>query len=183
MVLLESLQLPMGQPMPSFKLESPSKTVYSNSDLMGDKGLIILFTCNHCPYAKAIWGRVIELAKRVQPAGVNTVAINPNINPGYPADSPENMLKLIHDFDLPFPYLVDKDQQIAKEYQAQCTPDIYVVTPDMRLFYHGRLDDNWQNESRVMSQDLLKAVDCLVQNQPSPSPQFPAMGCSIKWLQ
>ena len=89
--------------------------------------------------------------------------------------------KIEHD-RIPFPYLIDNDQKIAKAYQAQCTPDLYLLKPDMTLFYHGRLDDNWKDESAVMQHDLYDAATLLSQNQSPPDIQHPSIGCSIKWV-
>tara|TARA_B100000700_G_scaffold262540_1_gene299152 strand:- start:9 stop:560 length:552 start_codon:yes stop_codon:yes gene_type:complete len=183
MVLLESLSLDLGHKMPDFTLDDPFGYSYNNHDLMGDKGLLIIFTCNHCPYAIAIWNRLIESRKSYVDLGVHMVAINPNINPDYPDDSPEAMKAKIKNDRIPFPYLVDLDQAVAKAYQAQCTPDLYLVKPDMTLYYHGRLDDNWKDETAVTNQELLESAKRLSQNQNPPETQYPAMGCSIKWLE
>ena len=182
MVLLESVNLPIHSKMPEFNLQDAlGKTIHSNN-IMGSHGLLVLFTCNHCPYAIAIWNRVIKASEQFKELGVNTVAINPNINPNYPADSPQAMKKMVIDDAIPFPYLVDQDQSIAKQYNAQCTPDLYLLAPDMTLFYHGRFDDNWQNEDQVQSHDCANAINLLVSQQSPPTKTWPSMGCSIKWL-
>jgi peroxiredoxin len=181
MVLLESLALELGMTMPRFTLKTPDGKVLSSEACHGSKGLLIAFTCNHCPYAIAIWERLIELANWAQPLGVNTVAINPNINPNYPADSPEEMLKKIKEWKIPFPYLVDETQEVAKAFQAQCTPDLYLLNADHELEYHGRLDDNWQEPEKVTQQELKAALSALTQGQPVSTTQYPSLGCSIKW--
>jgi len=183
MVLLESLPLEIGQKMPIFELKDPSNTNYSSAALMGKNGLLIKFTCNHCPYAIAVWDRFIRLADYASSLDINAVAINPNIHPGYPADSSENMLKLIAEKKLIFPYLVDESQNTARKYQAQCTPDIYLLKPDMSLYYHGRIDDNWQQEDMVSQEELKYALTLLSSDKNAPETQFPSMGCSIKWRQ
>ncbi len=182
MVLLESLSLDLGHHMPDFTLDDPFGYSYNNSDLMGDKGLLVMFTCNHCPYAIAIWNRLIQSRNSFVELGIHMVAINPNINPDYPDDSPEAMKSKIKHDRIPFPYLIDNDQKIAKAYQAQCTPDLYLLKSDMTLFYHGRLDDNWKDESAVMQHDLYDAATLLSQNQSPPDIQHPSIGCSIKWV-
>ncbi len=181
MVLLESKHLPIGTTMPDFTLSDPNGTSFSRNALMGTKGLLIIFTCNHCPYAKAIWPRTIDCANDAANLGVNTVAINPNIHPDYPADSPEAMLSKINEWGLSFPYLVDDSQLVAKQYDAQCTPDIYLLAHDSSLFYHGRLDDNWQDEHAVTSQDVNTAIQMLISGEKPPTQQWPSIGCSIKW--
>ncbi len=181
MVLLESLPLKVGSILPHFQLNDPNSDTHSSTSLMGNNGLLIKFTCNHCPYAIAIWDRFIALARHAKALGIESVAINPNIHPDYPEDSPENMALFSKNKELTFPYLVDSDQSVAKQYQAQCTPDIYLVKPDMSLYYHGRLDDNWKQESNVTKQDLKHAIELLSEYKPAPVDQFPSMGCSIKW--
>ena len=181
MVLLESVNINLNSKMSSFSLSDPWGTHFSLEDLMGNKGLVIYFTCNHCPYAIGIWDRSIRLANEFKKQGIHCVAINPNIHPNYPDDSVDAMKIKIKKDNIPFPYLVDESQNIAKLYQAQCTPDIYVLTPDLALVYHGRFDDNWKNESEVRQTDLKNALTCLVNDKVIASQQVPSMGCSIKW--
>ena len=150
---------------------------------MGAKGILIVFTCNHCPYAIAIWPRIIQLAQEAQTLGINTIAINPNSHPDYPADNPENMTKKIKEWKIPFPYLIDQDQSIAKAYQAQCTPDLYLLNNQTELIYHGRLDDNWRSPELVTQQELRTAVLNLSQGLAVSTLQHPSMGCSIKWYE
>lgn len=181
MALKESKSLSIGQKMPSFNLNDPFETSYKLDSSIGKKGILIAFTCNHCPYAIAVWPRLIQVADYAKTQDITTVAINPNINPRYPSDSPENMKKFISDLTLKFPYLVDTTQSVAKAYNAQCTPDIYLLTHHKTLYYHGRIDDNWKEENNVTTYDLKNAILNLSLNQPAPEPQFPSMGCSIKW--
>lgn len=154
MVLLESLDIPLGTRMPDFKLEDPFGKVFKSGQLHGNKGLLVAFTCNHCPYARAVWPRLIRLAKHAKNLGVNTVAINPNIHPDYPEDSPEEMKKKMKEWGIGFPYLVDETQQVAKAFKAQCTPDIYLFDAEHKLVYHGRIDDNWKDETKVTKEEL-----------------------------
>ncbi len=184
MSLIESVKLQLGEIMPSFSLPDPEEGVqHHTAELMGKKGLIVVFTCNHCPYAKAIWPRLIRLARAAGAKGVATVAINPNIHPDYPEDSPAHMREKIRDWKIGFPYLVDADQKVANAYSAQCTPDIYLLDPQMQLAYHGQFDDNWKDESSVKHHSLQDAVDKLVAGQPPLATQKPSLGCSIKWLE
>ena len=154
MVLLESLELKIGTVMPEISLNDPSGTPYTTASLMGEKGLLIVFTCNHCPYAIAVWDRIIKLSEYAKSLGIETVAINPNINPNYPDDAPDKMLEKIEEWGIPFPYLVDDTQNTAKEYQAQCTPDIYMLNNNQELVYHGRIDDNWKEPDQVTKEEL-----------------------------
>lgn len=181
MALVESLPLALGQRMPDFLLPDPSGKLFSRDSEMGEKGLLVAFTCNHCPYALAIWPRLIRLAAWAAEEGVATVAINPNIHPEYPEDAPEKMQEKIRQWGIPFPYLVDENQAVARAYQAQCTPDLYLLNAKADLFYHGRLDDNWKDEKAVKRKELDVAIYALISGEMAPSEQLSAMGCSIKW--
>jgi peroxiredoxin len=181
MALLESLMIPLGTHMPAFQLKDPHGKLFQSDKLYGPKGLLIVFTCNHCPYALAVWPRMIHLSQYANENGINTVAINPNINPSYPDDSPAKMKEKISEWNIPFPYLVDETQQTAKEFKAQCTPDIYFFNSNKELIYHGRIDDNWQDEKKVTKQELKDAITHVAQGKPLTQKQMPSMGCSIKW--
>ena len=181
MVLLESKKIKIGEKLENFTLKDCFNKEFERDKNIGKNGCIIIFTCNHCPYAIAIWKRIIDLSKWAKTQGVNTLAINPNIHPDYPEDNPENMMKKVLEWKIPFPYLIDQDQRIAKAYQAQCTPDIYFIDENKKLFYHGRLDDNWQNEKEVSEESLKNAILNKCQEKPAPKNQKPSIGCSIKW--
>lgn len=181
MTLVYSVDLPLGSPMPGFSLNDPFGKSFNGGELGADKGLLLVFTCNHCPYAKAQWPRLIRLAKEFSRQGINTVAINANIHPGYPDDAPQRMAELVTELGISFPYLVDDVQQVAREFRAQCTPDPYLFDGQGMLFYHGRIDDNWQNEEAVLHQELREAMVALVAGEEPPVVQQPSMGCSIKW--
>jgi hypothetical protein len=137
--------------------------------------------CNHCPYAQAVWPRFIRLAAYAKGMRINTVAINPNINPEYPEDSPAEMKKKIKEWAIGFPYLVDETQDVARAFKAQCTPDIYLYNNDRKLVYHGRVDDNWKDESAVTREELKEALNNHAAGIAVSKDQKPAMGCSIKW--
>ena len=181
MALLESLSIPLGTKMPAFLLKDPEGEEHSSNEIVGEKGLLIFFTCNHCPYAQAVWERFVKISDQAKKLGINAVAINPNIHPDFPEDSPEEMKKLINTLEINFPYLIDNTQQTAKDYKAQCTPDIYLVDKDFKLAYHGRIDDNWQDEHAVTKHELLAAVNALANGLEIDKDQNPSMGCSIKW--
>lgn len=181
MALMESVALKPGVPMPEFDLKDTAGVLHSREELMGEKGLLVVFTCNHCPYAVAVWPRLVRLAKKAEALGVNTVAVNPNIHPDYPEDGPGPMKEKIEEWGIGFPYLIDDTQATAKSYKAQCTPDPYLLDAQGRLFYHGRIDDNWQDESKVRSRELEAAIEALAGGKPAPAAQPPSMGCSIKW--
>jgi peroxiredoxin len=182
MTLMESTAISIGQKMPRFSLKDTSGKSNTLSSTMGKNGLLIAFTCNHCPYAIAVWPRLIELSSIAKQLGINTVAINPNINPAYPDDSPASMSLKVMEWNIPFPYLIDETQTVAKEYEAQCTPDIFLLTSKQTLFYHGRIDNNWKNEDGIVtSQELKDAIIQLSQGTAPPENQLPTLGCSIKW--
>lgn len=181
MALVESTAVALGTEMPDFTLCDPDGKAYEGRALYGPKGLVVAFTCNHCPYAIAVWPRLVRLSAKAKELGVATVAINPNIHPGYPDDAPKKMKEKVREWAIPFPYLVDESQGAAKAFKAQCTPDLYLYGADRRLAYHGRLDDNWQDEAAVTRAELWDAVQAVAQGRPAASPQRPSMGCSIKW--
>jgi len=183
MALLESITtLKLGTKMPDIALNDPEGNAFTTATLTGEKGLLIAFTCNHCPYALAVWPRLIAVANYAETLGINSVAINPNINPDYPDDSPEKMVEKIEEWGVPFPYLVDETQSTAQAYQAQCTPDIYLLDATQTLVYHGRIDDNWQQPDQVQKEDLKIAITALANGQPIDANPLPCLGCSIKWL-
>lgn len=185
MVLTESTSLPLGWPAEDFELPDTEGNDRSLSEFTNRKGLMIVFTCNHCPYAQAAWPLLIRLYDKYA-NNVNFVAINPNDSENYPDDSLEKMQKLVEEKMIPFPYLRDDDQGSALAYQAQCTPDIYLFKIENKkpnLFYHGRINDNWKDEASVKERNLEDALENLVNDQEPPDQQPPSMGCSIKWIE
>ena len=181
MALLESIKIPLGTKMPAFQLQDPSGKIYSADDLFGERGLLVVFTCNHCPYAQAVWPRIIRLGGYAKGMKVGAVAINPNINPDFPDDSPEKMILAIKERGIPFPYLVDEEQAVAKAFKAQCTPDVYLFNKNKELVYHGRIDDNWKDEEAVTREELKEAMNNMASGLSIEKKQYPSMGCSIKW--
>ena len=181
MALLESVKVPLGTLMPSFVLRDPAGKEFRSDDLYGDRGLLVIFSCNHCPYANAVWPRLTRLGVCAAGMRLGVVAINPNINPDFPDDAPEKMAGKASELGLSFPYLVDQDQSVAKAFKAQCTPDIYLYNNRKELVYHGRIDDNWKDEDAVTREELKEAMNNLAAGIPVEKKQMPAMGCSIKW--
>jgi len=178
---VESKEVTLGTPLPEFTLPDPSGKLYTSQSLVGPKGLILAVTCNHCPYAQAIWPRLRELASEAASLGIKTAAINPNLHPDYPDDSPEAMQTRISEWRLAFPYLVDESQDVARTLGAQCTPEFFLYDGKRRLVYHGRFDDNWKVADQVKRHELREAVLALVAGKPIASEQYSALGCSIKW--
>jgi peroxiredoxin len=181
MTLVKSVDLLPGTKIPAFQLRDPFGMDYSNELVMGSKGLLVVFNCNHCPYANAQWPRLVRLARLARQLGINTVAVNANIHPDYPEDAPEKMKDKINELGIDFPYLVDKSQDVARAFKAQCTPDPYLFDACGRLVYHGRIDDNWQDESEVTREEMKEAVENLAAGKAIAGEQHPSMGCSIKW--
>jgi thiol-disulfide isomerase/thioredoxin len=148
---------------------------------MGEKGLLVAFICNHCPYVIAIIERLVADAKCLQEQGVGVVAIMPNDFASYPDDSPENMALFAKKHNFSFPYLVDKDQKVAKAYNAVCTPDFYGFNSLGELQYRGRLDDAKMQDSVDVQHELLDAMTMVAKSGKGPESQMASMGCSIKW--
>ncbi len=182
MSLLESKNIPLGTKLPKFSLNDPYGKSYNVYDEIAQNGLLVVITCNHCPYAQALWERVKEAIHFASKLGVNSIAVNPNLHPNYPEDSISKMKEKIEDEKLDFPYLVDETQEFSKALQAVCTPDIYLFDKNAKLYYHGRVDDNWQNEKEVKKEELKDALMLLFTEKKPPKKQLPSMGCSIKWL-
>ncbi len=176
MVLLRSVSVPLGSSLPDFTLKNTDGKMYTLKNFAHAKVLVIVFTCNHCPYARSLEKRLLEFHKKYAKQDVRLVLINANDAENYPDDSFENMQKKKY----PFPYLYDETQHVARAFQAQCTPDMYVYC-EKKLAYHGRFDDNWQDEKAVTSHDLENAVEFLLKGQKPTPDQKPSMGCSIKW--
>lgn len=181
MALLESLKLPLGTLASDFSLVGSDSKKYSLADFKSSKILVVVFMCNHCPYVQAVWKRLVDLRAKYKELGVQFVGINPNFNPNYPDETLENMVIYAQKYEMNFPYLLDETQNVAKEYKAQCTPDIYVFDNERKLKYHGRIDDNWKEIDKVTKRELDEVLKSLVEGNELSDNQFPSMGCSIKW--
>jgi thiol-disulfide isomerase/thioredoxin len=148
---------------------------------MGKNGLLVMFICNHCPYVKAILPRLIVDARELQTLGVNTVAIMSNDPAEYPEDSPENMKKIANEMAFPFPYLLDATQEIAKKYDAVCTPDFFGFNNNFALQYRGRFDESRKETASNSTRDLFNAMKLVAETGAGPKEQVPSIGCSMKW--
>ena len=171
----------LGSEIIDFTLPATDGRIYSVSDFHDKDLLVIVFKCNHCPYVKAVVSRLVELQKKYSGRGVQFIGINSNDAETYPEDSFENMKLFSNERGINFPYLYDESQEVAKAYDAVCTPDIYVYDNKRKLRYRGRLDDSWKDESAVGQRDLAAALEAILEKRPVQTEQFPAMGCSIKW--
>ena len=174
--------LPIGSPAPAFgPLPGTDGKKYSLDSFGSAKIVVLSFTCNHCPYAKAYEDRFIELAREFTGQGVAFSAINANDDVTYPDDSFENMRVRAGEKAFPFPYLRDEHQDVARAYGAVCTPHLFVLNGDRRLAYEGRIDDNWKDPAGAKSHDLRHAIEDLLAGRPVRVPRTNPMGCSIKW--
>jgi peroxiredoxin len=165
-----------------FSLKDVSGKTLSWDDVKGQKGTLVMFICNHCPYVKAVIDRLVEDCKELQAAGIGCVAVMPNDTENYPDDSFENMQKFAKKHGFTFPYLIDETQATARAYDAICTPDLFGFNAEGRLEYRGRVDSagpNPANDSTV--RELRDAMLQVAKTGTAPAKQSASMGCSIKW--
>lgn len=182
MVSLETPVCDFGKPVVDFSLPGVDGKIWTAESARGEKGLLVMFICNHCPYVKAIRDRLVRDTKELQTYGINTVAIMSNDPAEYEEDSFENMQKIAEQFDFPFPYLLDETQAVAKAYGAVCTPDFFGYNQAMQLQYRGRLDESRKQAGSVdAKRDLFEAMKQIAETGQGPRQQIPSMGCSIKW--
>lgn len=176
-------QIPLGFAAPYFELpDMISGETKSLDDLKSDKATVVVFICNHCPYVIHIIEELVNVGKEYIPKGVSFVMINSNDVKNYPADSPEKMVEFAGKYDFPFPYLFDETQDVAKAYDAACTPDFNVFDGEMKCVYRGQFDDSRpKNGKPVTGKDLRKTLDLLLEGKAIPPNQMPSVGCNIKW--
>lgn len=180
-MLLDTPLCDFGWQAPDFTLQDPNGLNHSMRDYLGDKGLLIAFICNHCPYVKAIADRLANDSRLLMDQGINVLAIMSNDYLNYPADSPENMKQFATEYGFPFPYLIDHDQSVAKAYNAVCTPDFFGFNKNGELQYRGRLDDAKMSDASQRTAELVDAMLLIAQSGQGPQQQSASMGCSIKW--
>ena len=179
---LESPICNFGWNAPTFNLADSDGKAYALDDVIGEKGLLVAFICNHCPYVQAIIDRLVEDVKVLQVDGIGVVAIMSNDYNQYPDDSPPNMKQFAAQHSMTFPYLVDETQEVGKAYGAVCTPDFFGFNAEGELQYRGRLDDVGMNDNmKERTPELLNAMRQIAQTGNGPKEQIPSMGCSIKW--
>jgi peroxiredoxin len=174
-------ELRIGSKAYPFRLRGVDDKIYSLEDFSDKKVLCVIFMCNHCPYVIAVQDRINQIAKDYSSKSFSLVGINPNDEIGYPEDSFENMKKRAKERGFVFPYLRDETQEVAKQYDAVCTPDIYVYDNNRILKYRGRIDDNWKDENQVNKKELRIAIDRMLDGKEIDFEMIPSMGCSIKW--
>jgi peroxiredoxin len=182
MALTPSTMLDLGTAAPDFCLPDVYGKTVSLSDFKGKPALLVMFLCNHCPYVKHVRAELARLGREYQPKGVGIVAISSNDVAEYPEDSPEMMKREAAEAGYTFPYLFDETQQVAKAYQAACTPDFFLFDRNLKLAYRGQLDDSRPGNGVPLSgKDLRGALDALLAGQPISGNQKASMGCNIKW--
>jgi peroxiredoxin len=169
-------------PAPDFSLPATDGRKYSLSDIAGEKGTLIMFICNHCPYVLAIVDRMVRDAHDLLAMGVGVAAICSNDAVAYPDDSFENMKKMAEQQGFPFPYLHDQDQSVARAFGAECTPDFFGFNRHLGLQYRGRLDASRNQAGPAdLRRDLYEAMKQIAETDRGPADQIASMGCSIKW--
>lgn len=174
--------LTLGTKAPAFSLPDFDDKQYSIHDFADASALVVVFFCNHCPYVKLLKAHFAEFARKYMEKGVAVVAINSNNTVQYPDDAPEKMAEDAKAFNYPFPYLFDEKQEVAKAFQAACTPDFYLFDGERKLVYRGQYDDARPgNDVEPNGKDLAAAIDAVLAGEPVAEDQKPATGCNIKW--
>jgi peroxiredoxin len=178
-----SNMIPLGTTAVDFTLpDVVSNRKFSLFEQGKGKATLIMFICNHCPFVKHVIEELVALANDYIPMGVKVVAISSNDIVKYPEDSPEKMRELALEKAFPFPYLFDETQEVAKAYEAACTPDFYIFDKDLKLVYRGQLDDSRPSNNRpVTGNDIRNALNQILEGKEVSKDQKPSIGCNIKW--
>jgi thiol-disulfide isomerase/thioredoxin len=178
-----SNMMPLGTVAPDFKLlDTLSGRDLSLDDLKSDKATVIMFICNHCPFVKHVDAGIVKLAQDYQDKGISFVAISSNDIENFPQDAPDLMKVEAERVGYIFPYLFDESQEVAKAYQAACTPDFYIFDGNLKCVYRGQMDDSRPgNALPVTGNDIRQALEALLSNQAVSEDQKPSLGCGIKW--
>lgn len=173
--------LKIGSPAPEFNLPGIDGKKYSLSSFSNKQALIVIFSCNHCPYVQAYEERIMQIQVDYRSKGVIVIAINSNEDKGYPEDSFENMKNRAAEQKFNFLYLRDEDQSVAHAYDATHTPEIFLFDNNKKLAFHGKIDDNWQEPNKVQNHYLRNALDELLAGKDISVPETFTIGCTIKW--
>ncbi len=181
MALTYSQMLPLGTELPKFNLlDVITDKLYSSENFVSEKDTVVMVICNHCPYVIHYHDEIKKLVSDYD--SVRFIAISSNDIENYPQDSPDKMRKLFKDLKISIPYLFDETQEVAKLFQAECTPEFYLFDKTDKLVYRGRLDSSSPgNSEKITGQDLRNAIDASLAGQDINENQFPSMGCNIKW--
>ena len=181
---VESTMLPLGTKMPSFNLLGIDDEMYSNEMFDGKKGSLVMFICNHCPFVKHVNEEIVNLSNEIMGNDIGVIGINSNdsTQEKYAEDSIDKMREYADNLGYNFPYVVDEDQSVAKNFTAQCTPDFFLFDSDQNLVYRGQLDGSRPgNDVPTNGDSLRSAIQALLNNEDPISDQLPSMGCNIKW--
>jgi peroxiredoxin len=180
---MQSTMLALGSAAQPFELpDTTSGQRVSLDDFSTSRALLVAFICNHCPYVQHILDEFVAFAREYKPRGLGVVAISSNDATRYPADSPNEMAKLAREKNFTFPYLYDEPQLVARAYDAACTPDFFLFDNDRHLIYRGQFDSSRPGGRQpVTGADMRAAAEAALTGKPMPEPQFPSVGCSIKW--
>ncbi|MDQ3142628.1 MAG: thioredoxin family protein [Bacteroidota bacterium] len=183
MALTDSHMLELGTEAPYFKLlNTVDDLEYSLNELKGTSATLVMFICNHCPYVIHVNDEMVRIANDYKSSGLNCVAISANDIVHYPQDAPDKMKICAKELNYPFPYLFDETQEVARSYDAACTPDFYLFDASLSLVYRGRLDASRPaNNIPLTGKDLREAIQHVLDGQEIIEPQFPSAGCNIKW--
>lgn len=183
MARTESNEFKIGTIAPDFTLPNTiDDKNYTLNDLKGDKGTVIMFICNHCPFVIHVNAELVKMANEYQQKGINFIAISANDVDNYPQDAPHLMKELAEKEKYPFPYLYDESQEVAKAYDAACTPDFYVFDANLKTVYHGQLDNSRPGNGKpVTGIDLRSSLNNILEDKKPLENQKPSVGCGIKW--
>ena len=182
MALTPSTMSPLGEKAPDFSLPDSENRIFTRDQVKKSQGLLVMFICNHCPYVQHIATALASLGRDFANSNIGIVAINSNDTDKYPEDGPEAMAEEARMRGYTFPYLLDESQQIAKDYDAACTPDFFLYNYDLELVYRGQFDASRPgNGITVSGSDLRQAMSALLSNTPQAAQQMPSVGCNIKW--
>jgi thiol-disulfide isomerase/thioredoxin len=185
MALTESKMISLGIKAPEFSLpDTVDNSIKSWKDIKGSNGTVVMFLCNHCPYVIHVNSELIKIANEYSSKGIGFVAISSNDVVNYPDDTPDKMKLVAKVLMYPFPYLYDESQDVAKAFNAACTPDLYLFNGEEKLYYRGRLDESRPgNQKPLTGKDLRLALELLLRGEKPLEKQYPGAGCNIKWKQ
>ena len=174
-------KLEIGQLAPNFTLPGVDRRDYSLTTFKDSKIIVVVFSCNHCPYAQAYEDRLMNIQRDYGPRAVQLIVINANDSCGYPEDSYDNMIKRAQQRGFNFPYLRDETQRTARAFGAEYTPEVFLLNTKHHVRYIGRVDDNWQKPDKALSHDLRDAIEATLLHRKIKNPVTHAIGCTIKW--
>jgi len=173
--------LKIGSQMPEFSLTGTDDQIHNSDDFKGQRALLVVFSCNHCPYVQAYEDRIKEIQSDFGDNGLSVIAINSNEDRKYPEDSYDNMKKRAVEKEFNFLYLHDEDQSVAKVFDAAHTPELFLFDNKRKLVYHGKIDDNWKEPEKVKNIYLRNAIEELFAGKEISVPETFSIGCTIKW--